>query len=644
MLKELVELAGNLEEEVLPPVGFSSYSNNPIKWMVTIIPGLPVDIHIGESGVSPPRPMIAKRTSGIFSYPVADEAGYALGVSKKEKKGGFDEDAGKKHDAFMRLLQEVLDSPLVKDRDLRQALESLDAVIKNRLVEKDPKYQEIANKDWVSFAYEGGGLGGKHLFQHPDIKAFWQDRVASEVAKHKKSGEIEQGFCSVCGKHGPLIRIIPTKVKLFKGRRQLMSINENAFVSFNTDDADAHLGVCLTCGENAAQALNLLLSKESYHQELMTDLKAKGKTDFNTFKNHMAVFWLKHGPKGAPEAEEEQEPLKLFSAPLDPNPKAEATLNLLQEALKIPWHSQESVLSIPDNRFYLAVLSPNGKGRIAIREWISVSLRPLVKNLNAFVEALKIVGPVGEEPRAFSIPRIIEIFKNARRAKKRREGEKGGIQNIVDVSPNLLRGLLRTAYLSQPPPPGLLEDAVQRLRTPQGRELAAYQENAPPFQIIAAAIKLALTFKKEEAKTMQQLDPYREQPAYLSGRLFAVLEEIQRLHARPKKLNTTIVDRFYGAASLTPKAALGGLLLSRAKTSHLPKLRRDNQGYRMEKLLTEVMNQIDAAGGFPHTLTMPGQAEFALGYYHQRAALAFKKDKPEEPALENSNNPEEVQT
>ena len=141
---------------------------------------------------------------------------------------------------------------------------------------------------------------------------------------------------------------------------------------------------------------------------------------------------------------------------------------------------------------------------------------------------------------------------------------------------------------------------------------------------------------------MQQLDPYREKPAYLSGRLFAVLEEIQRLHARPKKLNTTIVDRFYGAASLTPKATLGGVLLGRAKTSHLPKLRRDNQGYRMEKELTKVMNQIDAAGGFPRTLTMPDQAEFALGYYHQRAALAFKKEKTKEPALENSNNPEEV--
>lgn len=637
MLKELVELAGDLED--LPPVGFSNYSNNPIRWTVSIIPGPPIGIHVGESETSPPRPMIATRTSGIFSYPVADEAGYALGVGK-EKKGGFDEKAKQKHDAFLRFLGEIQVSPLVKDRELREALESLDAVIKSKLVEKDPKYKEIINKDWISFAYEGGGLAGKHLFQHPDIQAFWQDRVASEVAKHKKSGEIERGFCSVCGKHDILIRIIPTKAKLFGGRRQLMSINANAFVSFNTDADDAHLSLCLTCGENAAQTLHHLLESQRHNQILMTDLKAKGRPNYDTFKNHQAVFWLKHEPKGGPE-EEEQDLLTLFSAPLDPDPKAEATLNLLHEVLKTPYRPRDYLLSLPDNRFYLAVLSPNGKGRIAVREWITVSLWPLVNNLNVFVEALKIVGPAGEEPRAFSIPRIIETLKNTRRAKKPREGEKSGIQNIVDVSPNLLRGLLRTAYLGQPPPPGLLEAAVLRLRTPQGRAITANSEDASSFQILASAIKLALTFGQEEAKTMQQL-AYREKPAYLSGCLFAVLEEIQRIHAKPKKLNTTIVDRFYGAASLTPKATVGGVLLGRAKTSHLPKLRRNGQGYRMEKLLTEVMNRIDASGGFPHTLAMSGQAEFALGYYHQRAALAFKKETPEEQILESSNNPEEI--
>jgi len=644
MLKELVELAENLKD--LPPVGFSYYSSaNPIKWKISLKPGPPVEVlQIGDatSEKARPRPMLAKRTRGIIPYPVADEAGYVLGVAIKEKKGGFDEEAGKKHQEYLRLLEEILASPSVNDRELRQALEALVEVINGKEMEKNREYQAITNKDWVSFVYEGGGLKGDHLFEHPQIKDFWQQKVASEVARHKKSGEVEQGSCSVCGKHGALIRIIPTKVNLFNGRRQLMSINENAFVSFNTDDADAHLGLCLTCGENAAQTLNYLLEKESPHRQvLMTDLKASGKTDFNTFKNHMAVFWLKHEPQTKPE-NEETDWLKIFSAPLDPDPQAEATEKLLQELLKLPWHSRHSVLALPDNRFYLAVLSPNGQGRIALREWISVSLRPLVNNLFAFVDGLKIVGPKGEAPRAFSIPQIIATLKNAQRSKKRGEGEKGGIQNIVDVNPNLLKGLLRTAYLGHPPPPGLLEAAVLRLRTPQGRGTAANPGETPPFQILAAAIKLALTFKQEEAETMQQLDTYLDQSAYLSGRLFAVLEEIQRLHARPKKLNVTITDRFYGAAALTPKATVGGILLGRAKTSHLPRLRRDNQGYRMEKLLTAVMNQIDAAGGFPHTLTMAGQAEFALGYYHQRAALAFKEDKPEEPALDNSNTPEEV--
>jgi CRISPR-associated protein Csd1 len=639
MLNELIELARNLKD--LPPVGFSNYSNNPIKWTVSIMPGPPTEVLLDEAGseIPRPRPMLAKRTSGIFPYPVADEAGYALGVTK-EKKGGFDEDAEKKHQAYLRLLEAVTESPLIKDQELRQALESLISVIIGKQLERNTKFKEITNKDWVSFVYEVGNLKGNHLFEHPEIKDFWQQRVASEVARHKKSGEVEHGFCSICGKHGILIRIIPTKVKLFGPRRQLMSINENAFVSFNTDDADAHLGICLTCGENAAQALNHLLEKESYHQVLMTDLKARGKTDFNTFKNHMAVFWLKYEPH-AETIEDETNWLKLFSGPLNPAPEVLASEDLLKKFLKVPWGPQESLLAIPDNRFYLAVLSPNGQGRIAIREWISVSLRPLVKNLTDWIEALKIVGPKGDDLRSFSIPQIIETLKNATRSKKQREGEKSGIQNIIEVNPNLLRGLLRTAYLGYLPPPGLLEAAVLRLRTPQGRVLDAPKGKAPPLQILAAAVKLALTYRKEEARNMQHLN-YQDQPAYLSGCLFAVLEEIQRLHARPKKLNKTIADRFYGAASLTPKATVGGVLLVRAKTSHLPKLRRDNQGYRMEKLLTEVMNRIDAAGGFPHTLTMSGQAEFALGYYHQRAALVFTKPEAAETSVGTNNNPQEV--
>ena len=128
---------------------------------------------------------------------------------------------------------------------------------------------------------------------------------------------------------------------------------------------------------------------------------------------------------------------------------------------------------------------------------------------------------------------------------------------------------------------------------------------------------------------MQRLDPYHIQPAYISGRLLALLEEIQR-RAAGGKLNTTLVDRFYGVAATAPAATFGPLL-KLAETAHLPKIRRENRGIgRMKEVLGEIMNRLDEAGGFPRTLSLQSQGEFALGFYHQRAALAYKEPAKEE--------------
>jgi hypothetical protein len=43
-------------------------------------------------------------------------------------------------------------------------------------------------------------------------------------------------------------------------------------------------------------------------------------------------------------------------------------------------------------------------------------------------------------------------------------------------------------------------------------------------------------------------------------------------------------------------------------------------GYQeLEQSLEEVLASIDDTGGFPPTLTLYQQGEFALGFYHQRA-------------------------
>ena len=115
---------------------------------------------------------------------------------------------------------------------------------------------------------------------------------------------------------------------------------------------------------------------------------------------------------------------------------------------------------------------------------------------------------------------------------------------------------------------------------------------------------------------MSGLDATNRDPAYLCGRLLAVLDTIQQRAISP---NATVVDRYYGTASSAPASVFGNLLDN--AQNHLSKLRKEPRtrgaGIALDNRLMDV---IDGLEEFPKTLTLPQQGLFALGFYHQRAA------------------------
>jgi CRISPR-associated protein Csd1 len=123
------------------------------------------------------------------------------------------------------------------------------------------------------------------------------------------------------------------------------------------------------------------------------------------------------------------------------------------------------------------------------------------------------------------------------------------------------------------------------------------------------------------------LDETNTNPGYRLGRLFAVLEKTQQ-DALPG-INSTIRDRFYSSASATPRSVFGRLL--RTYQHHLGKL---DIGAKIahEKRAQEILN---AVSDFPAHLNLQGQAQFALGYYHQRKAL-FPNKTDKKPELETA--------
>ena len=100
------------------------------------------------------------------------------------------------------------------------------------------------------------------------------------------------------------------------------------------------------------------------------------------------------------------------------------------------------------------------------------------------------------------------------------------------------------------------------------------------------------------------------------GRLFAVLEKAQ-LDALGK-VNSTIKDRFFSAASAIPASVFPRLL--RLSQHHIEKA---EYGYVSDRRISEIMEHIDM---FPSHLNLQDQGLFAIAYYQQKNALYRKKE------------------
>ena len=71
-------------------------------------------------------------------------------------------------------------------------------------------------------------------------------------------------------------------------------------------------------------------------------------------------------------------------------------------------------------------------------------------------------------------------------------------------------------------------------------------------------------------------------------------------------------------------------LIRTCEMGHLPKIRKKwKAGYdELRRSLEEISKELDEAGGYPTTLSLHDQAEFALGFYCQRAEFRQSKSAP----------------
>ncbi len=262
---------------------------------------------------------------------------------------------------------------------------------------------------------------------------------------------------------------------------------------------------------------------------------------------------------------------------------------------------------LADCRFYTLTLSANA-GRVVVRDWQEGQFKQLVENVNRWFDDLSIVERNGRS--------VVNAFKfNAVLAAPVRE--------LKDASAPLAAALWRCAVAGEAIPYQVMAQTLARIKSDIVRDEV-------PRHARFGLLK-AFCLRNERSPDMTaELNELERDPAYLCGRVMAILARIQQ--AALGDVGAGVVQRYFAAASATPALVLGRLIRT-AQIAHLPKIDKGLQIW-FDRQLAELCSKLDQR--VPRTLSLEEQTVFALGFYHQMAHREDKEKTGEEQTAEQA--------
>jgi CRISPR-associated protein Csd1 len=199
------------------------------------------------------------------------------------------------------------------------------------------------------------------------------------------------------------------------------------------------------------------------------------------------------------------------------------------------------------------------------------------------------------------------------------------------ASPLMAGSLFRAILADQPYPEALFQNLMLRIFSEQDE----YNEKGTRISekigsVRAAGLKAYLLknhSNRWEGKITMNVNDNCRDMAYVLGRLFSVLENVQQ-NANPG-INATIKDRYFNSACATP-ASVFPILLKLAN-SHLAKIDTPFQIAFNKKIghLLSLIVMPDEGSPIPNRLSLEEQGAFVLGYYQETQDRYTKKGEKE---------------
>jgi CRISPR-associated protein Csd1 len=499
-------------------------------------------------------PKAVKRTVQIVPNLLWDNLEYALGKPCKSEP----ERVQQMHAAFIERIERELGAVQLPSVEAVLAFLRSDPLAQIEHSSYAELWQQMCEENpFITFRIDGA----EHACVADDIFGKWSPPVEDGTP---------EGICLVTGTRNYIERLHPA-IKGVRGANStgasLVSFNAGAFESYGKSQS-FNSPVSIEAAFAYTTALNMLLDRDSRNKVVLGDTTI--------------VFWAEEPSSERTFDLESQFGWYIEQQSDNPDRSIEA-VRALFEAHKT------GKLAESTGRFYVLGLAPNA-GRVAVRFFRVGTGRQFGEHIRQHFEDLRIVrGP--NDPEFLPLRRLLQAVVL-----------QGKLENLA---PNLEGQIVESILDGVPYPATLLQQCIRRIRAEQS---VTYPRAAI---LKASLLRLRRMSHHFSSEVTMALDPTNTRPAYLLGRLFAVLERIQE--AAQPGINATIRDRFYGAASATPVAVFPQLL--KLKNHHIGKLDSPQLVTYFEKLVGQIIEPLTT---FPAQLSMQEQAEFALGYYHQR--------------------------
>lgn len=569
--------------ERLPEAPAPGYSMEKIGWVVSLLDdgapaGPPIDLRTGAGKKKAPRSLMVPasfKRPGTTPRPffLWDNSAFLLGVTGAEGK-----DAARRWAAFAAFHREALAG--TDDAGLLAALRFVEAWSPDRFAElgwpDEMKDQNIV----LALEHE---RRDRYIHDRDAAKALW--------ARLSAMAEKTEATCLVTGERNAVARLHPAIKGVWGGQvagGSIVSFNLDAFTSYGHEQGD-NAPVSDYAAFAYTTVLNRYLERDSGHRIQIGDAST--------------VFWA-----DASDAERAALAEGIFGGLVEAGDaapdegieagKVGALLRRIRDGEAIQTVAPELARGV---RFHVLALAPNA-ARISIRFYVDDDFGVIALNYQRFLEEMAVEPP----PRDGRPPLWRYLAETA--VLRKRE----------NVPPNLAGDWMRSILTGTPYPWTLLSTVLMRLR-------ADGDVNALRVAILKAV--LIRNCSRREAPVA--LDKTCIDRGYLLGRLFATYEHVQRAALGPK-VNATVKDKYYGAASAQPQKVFG--LLDAGAAHHLSKIGRESVGRKinLEKQIGEIMELMQpGANPFPAHLSAEQQAMFALGYHHQYSDFFKKKDAPE---------------